>query len=270
MKKTKWYIAVIILVVAAIYSYYKYNDTSTVAETSADEQVIDENIFIPISEIPFTKTADEIIKHKEYALSYNEECEQANWVAYVLTKDNLVKNFKRKNDFRIDSLVETGTAISKDYKKSGYDRGHLLPAADMTYDKEALSETFYYSNISPQKPYFNRGIWLKMEKEVRKVCEKYDTVWVVTGPVLDGNFETIGEDEVAIPKYFYKVLLIRDNNKIEGVGFLIENKKSKQSIFNYCVPIDSVEKVSNIDFFHSLPDNIEKEVEARFDLEYWK
>ena len=268
MKKTKWIVGIIFIITTAIFSYYKYYDKPTEA---VQNQVVEENIdiFIPISEFPLANDNEQIIKHSNYSLSYNEENEQANWVAYVLTKDKLIKNYKRKNDFRIDSLVETETATNKDYKKSGYDRGHLLPAADMTFDKKALSETFYYSNISPQKPYFNRGIWLKMEKEVRKVCEKYDTVWVVTGPVLSGNFETIGENKVAIPKYFYKVLLIRDNNKIEGVGFLIENKKSKQSIFNYCVPIDSVETVTGIDFFYSLPDNIENTVEASFDLEYW-
>ena len=267
MKKIKWYIAIVVVITIAIFSYYKYNETQNVAES---EPALSVDVFVPISELPLLKSDDQVINHLEYTLSYNEKNEQANWVAYVLSEDKLEKKVKRKNDFRPDSLVKTETARNKDYKKSGYDRGHLLPAGDMVFDKQAMSETFYYSNISPQKPYFNRGIWRKIENEVRNMCHKYDTVWVVTGPILNGNFETIGEDEVAIPKYFYKVLLIRKNKQIEGVGFLIENKKSKQSIFDYCVPIDSVETVSGIDFFYSLPDDVESKVESSFNLDYWE
>ena len=251
-------ILLILLMINYLYFHYRTN-----------EKVIDyQNI--QISELPYFHKDEQIIKHQNYTLSYNEKYEQANWVAYVLTKNNLVKNVKRTNKFTEDKQVITGSANSLDYKKSGYDRGHLLPAADMTFDKTAMSETFYYSNMSPQKAGFNRGIWKKLENKIRILAIEYDTVWIATGPVFSSSMGLIGENKVAVPKYYYKALLVRKNNNIEGVGFVLENKKSKASLIDYIITIDSVENLTGLDFFYSLPDNVEDQIESEINLEYWR
>ena len=229
MIKKTLLISLILLVITAVIFYFLSKKTKKEIDVN--------NIYI--SELPHTINNEQVIQHNYYTLSYNEKYEQANWVAYVLTKNNLLKNVKRTNKFKVDLLVKTESANSKDYKKSGYDRGHLLPAADMTFDKTAMTETFYYSNISPQKPGFNRGIWKRLESYVRNLTYKYDTVWVVTGPIFNNSMAFIGKNEVAVPNKYYKVLLVRKNNSIEGLGFILDNNKSKQSLFDYIVTIDS-------------------------------
>lgn len=225
--------------------------------------------FVKISEIPVYNRNEVIIKHFAYTLSYNEEREQANWVAYNLTKAELVKNVERKDHFRIDSAISTGSSNDLDFKSSGYDRGHLAPAADMLYDIMALDESFYYSNICPQTPGFNRGIWKKLEGKVRDWAAKYDTIWIVTGPVLKGNLSSIGENKVSVPEYFYKVLLVRIENGITGIGFILPNKKSNNTIFDFAVTIDSVENLVGIDFYGELPDEIENKMERELDIYKW-
>lgn len=260
MKKIIFVVLFLLIILIITYVYFHYQN---------NEKVIDSRD-IQISELPYFSKDEQIIKHKYYTLSYNEEYEQANWVAYILTNNNLVKNVKRTNKFIEDRKVNTGSASSSDYKKSGYDRGHLLPAADMTFDITAMSETFYYSNMSPQKPGFNRGIWKKLESKVRRLVQEYDTVWVVTGPVFTSSMVFIGDNHLAVPNYYYKTLLVRKNNNIEGVGFVLENKKSKIPLIEYVVTIDSVESLTGLDFYYILPNNLEDKIESEINLEYWR
>ena len=111
---------------------------------------------------------EQLVTHLGYSLSYNEKHEQANWVFYELTIDEVLGSIKRKDQFRADPNIKTGSASLSDYKRSGYDRGHLAPAADMKWSSKAMSESFFMSNMSPQTPSFNRGIWKKLENLVRK------------------------------------------------------------------------------------------------------
>ena len=130
----------------------------------------------------------EVVKHTYYTIDYNEKHEQPNWVFYRLTIENTKGKAKRKDDFRPDPSVSTGSAELSDYKGSGYDRGHLCPAADMKQSDQAMSETFFLSNMSPQVPSFNRGIWAKLEAEVRRQIKgEDDTLYVITGPIFIGS-----------------------------------------------------------------------------------
>ena len=114
---------------------------------------------------------------------------------------------KRGDDFRPDPAVPTGSATPQDYTRSGYDRGHLAPAADMSFSAKAMSESFYMSNMSPQAPQFNRGIWSKLEKQVRHFATKEKRIVVVTGPILPAEKNiTIGANKVTVPQYYYKVI----------------------------------------------------------------
>lgn len=148
----------------------------------------------------------EVVRHTYYTLDYNEQHEQPNWVFYRLTIDNVKGTAKRKNNFRPDPAVSTGSAQLSDYKGSGYDRGHLCPAADMKQSSQAMSETFYLSNMSPQVPSFNRGVWAKLEAEVRKqIKDEDDTLYVITGPIFLGADKSIGASEVTVPTFFFKM-----------------------------------------------------------------
>jgi len=220
-------------------------------------------------EIPRLKTNESVVKHFAYTLSYNEPCEQANWVAYELTNEETNSTFKRSNKFITDPLVKTGSADNQDYAGSGFDKGHLAPAGDMGWSATAMKESFYYSNMSPQLPGFNRGVWKRAEELVRNWAKEYKSIYIVTGPVLTKGLETIGHDHVAVPKYFYKVILDNHAPGIKGIGFIIPNASSQESLQRFAVTIDSVEKVTGIDFFPLLPDPQEKVIESTLNVNQW-
>lgn len=220
-------------------------------------------------EIPSTSTNDQIINHTGYSLLYNELHEQASWVAYELTKDETISKYERIDKFFIDPLVKTKTATDKDYLKSGYDRGHLAPAGDMGWSMTSMTESFYYSNMSPQEPSFNRGIWKKLEEQVRTWANDDEAVYVVTGPVLTSGLSTIGLNKVSVPKHFYKVILDYKNPVIKGIGFILPNNVSKDDLKSFAVSIDSVERFTGIDFFPSLPNDQESLIESSIHLKAW-
>ena len=232
-------------------------------------------------EIPVTvQDADhEVHTYSGYTLCYRESYEVAEWVAYLLTKEELVKVVGRTNDFRPDTSISTGSADLSDYKRSGYDRGHLAPAADMRWSEQAMHDCFLLSNITPQDNKFNSGIWNDLENFVRTVASRFGAVWVVTGPVLEkpaSGYPSIGGNKVCVPEYFYKVLLVRRPAKngepetVQAIGFIIKNEKSHASIWDFAVPVDQVEERTGLDFFSLLPDDVENAVEVKWRRHGWK
>ncbi len=225
-----------------------------------------------VTSIPFfidyypTSTFGDLIKHHYYTLSYSEKDEQAEWVAYKLTPVFLNK-IKRTNNFRKDLLVITGSATLADYKGSGYDRGHLAPAAAMSLNKIAMSESFFMSNMSPQKPSFNRGIWKHLESQVRKWILLNDSLFVVSGPILDHPIGRIGVNEVSIPRAYYKTIVGFKNGIAKGIAFLLPNKNLKKSIFFYVTSIDSIETVTGLDFYRNLADSIQVKIESNKEID---
>jgi endonuclease G len=212
---------------------------------------------------------NDIVSHTYYTLSYSEDHEQAEWVYYVLNSNQLNSSTERKNNFRPDNKVKTSSAQLYDYKGSGYDRGHLAPATDMKYNTISMSESFFMSNMSPQSPSFNRGIWKKIEKQFRDWSYKYGELVIITGPVLNGeNYGSIGYNKVTIPKWYYKVA-IDPSNYERNLAILIENKGSSASIKSFVVTIDYLEEFSGLDFFHNLSDEIEESFESSIHTNLW-
>jgi len=236
-----------------------------------DSNLTNKKNTIPISklEIPKTNSKDQIITHKGYSLLYNETYEQANWVAYELTKEETIKQFERTNKFIEDPKVKTGSATQKDYAGSGYDRGHLAPASDMGWSSTVMAESFYYSNMSPQNPSFNRGVWKRLEELVRTWAVENKGIYIVTGPVLTNGLLTIGENKGAVPNYYYKAILDYREPHLKAIGFIIPNKGSSEPLYNYAVTIDSVEKFTGIDLFPALPDEQEVHLEKTLCLNCW-
>jgi endonuclease G len=220
-------------------------------------------------ELPLMKGNIPIIKHLGYAFQYSEKHEQAFWVGYELTKKETEKAFERTNEFIPDPSVSTGTATVGDYAKSGYDRGHLAPAADMGWSQQAMTESFYFSNMSPQVPGFNRGIWKNLEEQVRTWAKAYDSIYVVTGPVLKDGLVQLGPNGVSIPKYYYKVILDNTGDDAKAIGFLMPNEASKEPLEKFAVSVDQVEQETGIDFFNKLPDSRENAFEKEVCIPCW-
>ena len=222
----------------------------------------------PFAYLP-TSTTHQVIKHNFYALSYNEKYEQAEWVFYFLrSSDEGIGHFKRPR-FIDDPKVVTESAASDNYKKSGYDRGHLCAAADMRFSKQAYDETFFTSNISPQKHNFNDGIWKKLEEKTRYWAQKYNGIYVVTGGILQKGLPTIGFEKVAVPNYFYKILFCNYNGKYKMIAFLVPSKKSHEPLYSFVVSADAIEKMTGIDFYPQLNDAIENDLERKSDYKSW-
>lgn len=214
---------------------------------------------------PLPIKEEQVVQRTAYTFAYNEAHEQANWVAYILTKEHLGSGVERSNRFMEDPLVSTQTATNADYAKSGYDRGHLAPAADMSWSLQVMQESFYYSNMSPQLPGFNRGIWKKLEEKVRDWALLYDTLFVVTGPILEAGLPTIGPNQVSIPKAYYKALIAPRQQK--GIAFVLPNAKSDSELSVFSMSIDALETKINRDLFYQLTDQLEQRIEAQ--REFW-
>ena len=226
------------------------------------------------SELPQLKRkrTEQIIQHEGYTVSYNADYRIANWVAYVLTdKEARSDKAERQNKFVVDPLVKGASATNEDYTRTGYDRGHLAPAGDMKWSEKAMRESFYLSNITPQKPGLNRGIWKELEEQIRLWARENGAVLIATGPVIpDEELNRLGKNRVGVPRQFYKVLCMVVNNQLEGVGFLFENRDyGTTPLRQMMVPIDRVEQVTGIDFFPALPDDEERQMEATVHTDLW-
>lgn len=238
---------------------------------SVEIEFSDDGYILPEDFFP-TSTTGQIIKHTYYAMSYNEKYEQPEWVAYELTKESIRKpNVKRSGNFRPDPKVRKASASKTDYRGSGYDRGHLVPAGDMAFNKKAMSETFFMSNMSPQIHNFNSGIWRQLEESVRDWAWDNKHLYVVTGPVLTrGILDEIGPNDVAVPEEYYKVILDYTQPSLKGIAFLMPNEVSTKPMMDYAVSIDEIEKITGIDFFTEIDDADEAKLESTFDVRAWR
>lgn len=226
--------------------------------------------YIKDLELPLYQTGELVVRHPGYTLLYDEEHEQPRWVAYHLSREELYGSYDRRDDFRTDPSILSGSATLDDYRSSGYDRGHLIPAADLSWSEEAMSGSFYLSNMSPQVGDFNRGIWSKLEATVRTFADIEGAVYVATGPVLaDGPYKTIGKSKVSVPNAYYKVVLDYQEPEYKAIGFVLPNEGSKKDLQKFAVSIDEVEELTGIDFFYRLKDAEEVKLEGSVDVSLW-
>lgn len=260
---------VIILLVVAFYYYWQFEqvaiegDLNKESDETIEEVTKEETLLFGADfNLPIEVEDHQILARPYYTLSYNKTHEQADWVAYKMFPFPDSLSVKRKDAFRPDPLVEGGSATLEDYKRSGYDRGHLAPAKAMSFSKESMKESFFMSNMSPQAPMFNRGIWRFLEAQVYIWSKESDSLYVVTGPVLDNPLGTIGKNQVSIPRSYYKTIVRFQDGNITGIGFLLKNEKSKESYFDFATTIDSIEQVTGIDFYSSFPQDLQNRVEA--------
>jgi endonuclease G len=208
------------------------------------------------------------IKHTYFTLSYSNKDKQAEWVAYSLTPTFINGIQKRASKFMADPNIKDAVGPSS-YTKSGYDRGHLCPAADMKLNSVSMNETFYMSNMSPQAPSFNRGIWSKLEDKVRDWALQKNGVYVVTGPLLNKSCGVVSKS-ITVPCAFYKIVFKQTKAGVEAIAFMLPNVGSSMSLSQFVVSIDYIESLTGIDFFVNLPDSEEEKFESRVLTNNWQ
>lgn len=214
--------------------------------------------------------SDEVIDHGYYCLNYDSWLHNPVWVSYLLTRSMVrQKNAQRRNCFRKDSKA-VDCPSPKEYSKSGYDKGHICPAGDMAWDQDAQDRTFLMSNMTPQEPAFNRGIWKKLEEKVRDWAEQNDSIIVIAGPIFCAHYQTIGRD-IAVPVKFYKIVIDISYPTYKAIGFVLPNRGSNKSIYAYSMSIDQVEKLTGLNFFPAYDkDNFIQKIEKTMTLGQWQ
>lgn len=221
-------------------------------------------------ECPSIGKHDNVVYHKGYTLCYNSDTHTSDWVAYELTAEETQALWPRTNDFRYDPDVLDVQAEHSDYRGTGWHRGHLAPAGDMKWDSVAMSESFYYTNISPQSHALNQGCWQTLENKVRKWAVQYERVYVCCGPIYTTNrYGTLGSTSVKIPDYYFKALLIPVVGHYSAIAFIMENGEESQDLSQCACTVDALECILHRDLFCLLKDSLERKVESTIHWEDW-
>ena len=236
----------------------------TPVKATSTEAISVKNVLYPA---PLKSTPEQILYRKGYTVSYNKETKIPNWVAWELTPEKLIERESRTDKFLPDpDLPESQAVTTDDYKRSGMDRGHMCPAGDNRWHWKAMQESFYMTNICPQNHNLNRGDWKELEEACRLWAKKEGKIYIVCGPVLyRQKHRTIGKKhKITIPEAFFKVILCTNSNPPKAIGFIYKNTSGNHPLDAYVNSVDEVERITGIDFFPALPDNIEKRVEATY------
>ena len=277
---TLWVVAVLLVIVFASHSFSwqpeaQRREKAVVQQEQAKEigaswTTMPDSVVELCTVAPLTKIPEIVLQRTSYVVSYNKQTRCPNWVAWQLTADHTDGELKRMNNFHEDEDCPRPRATLLDYKGSGWSRGHMCPAGDNKWSREAMYDSFSLVNVCPQDSKHNSGVWNSMEMDCRQWARKYGEVFIVCGPVwTKGKHQTIGPNKVQVPEAFFKVVL-RLKPKPAGFGFITRNNEGTKKRDLYYNSIDQVERITGIDFFSALPDDIEDEVEAKVNLKDWR
>ncbi len=223
----------------------------------------------------YPSTDCDLLVRTGYVLCYDEKTKVADWASYHMTEGYLTRHSRRTEDFRPDSDIPAGKRSElRDYRGSGFDRGHLVPAADMSRDQETMSESFLLTNMAPQTPGLNRGVWKLLEERVRYWVREKRSVYIMVGPLYLGSKENrnavpdmIGPENVAVPTHFFKIVVAgnpSDPTKLKAIAFIMPNTKNPdKDISQYITSIDEIEKLSGFDFMSELDKTAQEKLESK-------
>lgn len=212
----------------------------------------------------------DIYRYNGFTVSYNRNLHLPNYVVWELTAEETAGEVKRSSKFMVDPEV-VGSATLDDYRNSGFDRGHMVPAADMKWSEDAMTACHYMTNIAPQRHTLNAGAWSTLENNCRNWARRDSAIVIVCGPVLtDRLTETIGESRVAVPERYFKVVLAPYAEPPRGIGFIMPNGEVPGGVQATAMSIDEVEAITGLDFFVNLPDSIEAIVESQNRYQNWQ
>ena len=212
-----------------------------------------------------------MLNRTAYTVCYNAKAMLPHWVAWTLTSDHVNGKYSRGGiKFQEDEDVPAPRATDADYRGSGYDRGHICPSGDNKWNEDAQRESFLLTNVCPQGHNLNAGDWNEMEQQCRRWAERYGKIYIVSGPILyKKKHKTIGRNKVVVPEAFFKVVL-RLGDDPKAIGFIYKNEDGNRPKGDYVNSIDQVERITGIDFFPTLPDQLEQSIEATAEWGDWE
>lgn len=239
------------------------------AAESADWSRMPDSVAVLCTPSPLQRTPEQVLRRTAYVVSYNKETRCPNWVAWQLTADHVDGPLKRMNNFHEDDDCPLPRATLHDYRGSGWSRGHMCPAGDNKWSRQAMYDSFSLVNVCPQSAKLNSGLWNSLEMDCRRWARKYGHVYIVCGPVWSrGRHLAIGPNEVMVPGAFFKVVLCM-SGRPKAFGVVVRNNDGTRKRDLYYNSVDQVERITGLDFFPSLPDHIERQVEATADMSEW-
>lgn len=222
-------------------------------------------------ELPQISDDDILLNYTGFVVSYDSIRLIPKWVAYDLTDFEVAGDFPRSGNFGMDLNYQGAQAMREDYSYSGWDKGHMAPAADMKWSQVAMYESFYLTNVCPQNHELNAGDWLILENKVRYWANKYKIAYIVCGPVFfDNAFGTIGMNHVSVPDGFFKAIVVCYNNSYHTIGFLFDNIPDRHNLAFYTITINDLETLTGMDLFTNIPDEVEEIVEDNIDYYFWE
>lgn len=224
-----------------------------------------------LMEVPAVKSSDLIVTHIGYVSSYNTKTLIPDWVAYELLPSEMTGKADRNDHiFSMDMDLKKPQAMREDYRDSGWTKGHMAPAADFSWDDDAMDETFRFVNCCPQDETLNRKDWQYLEKKVRNWAEDYGKVWVVSGPIIGDNIHgTIGDRNVVVPDQFFKAVMVQVKGKYHSIAFIMGNDANRYYLADCALTVNELESITGIDFFPNLDDAVEDRVEDELQFSIW-
>lgn len=256
-----------VVMVVIIYFVVRFITATNASESAAQAATINRGQLMQVVLPDNLKSVR--CDYRGFTSHFNPDLHIPNVVIYELTVDEADGTLPRYKNFITDDRVE-GCATPDDYSYSGYDRGHMAPAGDMKWDKDAMRESFYMTNICPQAKSLNTGAWNKLESRVREWAKRDSALIVASGPILGDSMPTIGDSKVAVPPRFFKILLASHAVPPRAIAFIYDNARATGSLEQHAVSVDVVEEATGIDFFSALPDELEDAIEAQCDFRQWE
>lgn len=265
-----WRVALALAVIVALYGAMRYVSDAGMLSAATDGISCRMGLVAAPERTVTNPDLEEVeVLYGAMTISFNSGFHVPNWVGWELTRDKAEGSEPRADRFTRDDNVR-GCAWPEDYRGSGYDRGHMAPAADMKWDGEAMRMSFMLTNVCPQDHALNAGAWKKLEEKCRLWAQADSVIYIVAGPVLTDTIDTyIGGNGVAVPKRFFKVIVSPYADPPRGIGFVMPNGKVPGGMQATAMSIDEVEAITGHDFFSGLPDDVEAAVESQCRFGLW-
>lgn len=256
-------LAVIFIIGAAIALWAS---AQTPAEAPETKDPVDK-VWLKQVKLP-EGTAEQLLGYTGFKVSFNADHHQPNYVMWELTAEETEGQEPRNSKFRADPQAY-GSATPDDYRNSGYDRGHMAPAADMKWSAKAMNDSHFMTNICPQDHAINSGRWSTLEKKCRTWAQRDSALLIISGPVLNDRItKTIGNG-VTVPSRFFKIIVAPYSNPPAAIAFIVPNQPTTVGVQQMAVSIDQVEEITGIDFFPNLPDSIAADLESQHNFNFW-
>ncbi len=265
------YAAVFILIIGIAYFWNKLAPGAI--ENDIRDHKTESSSIIKISDLDKVKSPNGIPSiqkdYEGFTVNFNPQNKTPNYVAWILEGSETEGAVGRSNNFWTDTDLD-GCPETRDYSRSGYDRGHMCPAGEQKWSMEAMHNSFVMANICPQKHELNTGAWKTLEDKERLWAKRDSAIVIVAGPIYDtSDKETIGKNKVRVPSAFFKVLLAPYAQPMRAIGFVYPNMKCEGNMASYAVSVDNVEAMTGFDFFSALPDSLENEIESIVSFKEW-